>query len=333
MKTEDKLAWRKAVAPYETPVRWRSMWQTVNTLVPYAVVWYLMYRSLEVSYLLTLSLAIVAAGFLVRCFIILHDCGHGAFFRSQKESNFLGNIMGVLTFTPYHYWRYEHTIHHATSGDLDRRRVGDIWTWTVEEYRESPLWKRATYRLYRNPLVLFIVGPAFLFLFKYRLPLRHPDPRERRSVHGTNLAIVGLAALISSVIGFKAYLLVQLPITIIGSSAGVWMFYIQHQFEGVYWKRHGDWDYLDAAIQGSSFYKLPRVLQWFTGNIGFHQIHHLGPRIPNYLLEKCYDGNPMFRHVGPITLLASLRSLSLRLWDEEHGELIGWSRLKATTKS
>ena len=329
MKTEDKLAWRKAVEPYETPVRWRSVWQTVNTLVPYTVLWYLMYRSLEVSYVLTLSLAILTAGFMIRGFIILHDCGHGSFFKSQMANNFLGTIVGVLTFTPYHYWRYEHAVHHATSGDLDRRLMGDIWTWTVDEYLAAPLWKRVTYRLYRNPLILFVVGPAFLFLFEYRFPLRHPEKRERRSIHITNLGLLVVAVVISSLIGFKAYLLVQLPITILGSAAGVWMFYIQHQFEGVYWERHKDWDYLDAALDGCSYYKLPHVLRWFTGNIGFHHIHHLGPRIPNYFLKKCYDRNPMFQNVKSLTLITSLGSLSLRLWDEKRRELIGWGRLKA----
>ena len=300
-----------------------------NTLVPYAVLWYLMYRSLSVSYLLTIALAAVAALFLVRSFIMLHDCGHGAFFsKSQKANDFLGYILGVLTFTPYHYWRYEHAVHHATSGDLDRRRLGDIWTLTVDEYLGSSPWKRTAYRLYRNPLVLFIVGPAFLFLIEYRFPLHNPQKRERRNVHRTNLGIAVVAALISAVIGFKAYLMIQIPIILIGSSAGVWMFYIQHQFEGVYWERHENWDYLAAALEGCSYYKLPRVLQWCTGNIGFHHIHHLGPRIPNYFLEKCYNENPLFRNITTITLITSLRTLRLRLWDEERHELVGWDRLK-----
>jgi omega-6 fatty acid desaturase (delta-12 desaturase) len=288
-----------------------------------------MYRSLSVSYLLTIALAAVAALFLVRSFIILHDCGHGAFFsKSQKANDFLGYILGVLTFTPYHYWRYEHAVHHATSGDLDRRRLGDIWTLTVDEFLGSSPWKQMAYRLYRNPLVLFIVGPVFLFLIEYRFPLRNPQKRERRNVHQTNLGIAVVAALISAVIGFKAYLMIQIPIILIGSSAGVWMFYIQHQFEGVYWERHENWDYLAAALEGCSYYKLPRVLQWCTGNIGFHHIHHLGPRIPNYFLEKCYNENPLFRNIMTITLITSLRTLRLRLWDEERHELVGWDRLK-----
>ena len=329
MRDAEKLTWRKAMGPYETPVLWRSAWQTANTLVPFAALWYLMYRSLEVSYLLTLGLACLTAGFLIRSFIILHDCGHGSFFRSQKANNFLGSIIGVLTFTPYHSWTYEHSIHHATSGDLDRRSVGDIKTWTLDQYLRASIWKRMRYRFYRNPIILFAVGPVLLFLIGYRLPPSNAVRRQRRSVIRTNFAIFGLAALISSVIGVKEYLLIQLPILMISSSAGVWMFYIQHQFEGVYWERHGNWDYLAAALEGSSFYKLPSVLRWFTGNIGFHHIHHLGPRVPNYFLKKCYDENPLFRNITPITLWTSLRALSLHLWDERRRELVGWRQLKS----
>ena len=329
MKESEKLAWRNAVGPYEKPVLWRSLWQVVNTLVPYAALWYLMYRSLAVSYLLTLGLAVVAGGFLVRCFIILHDCGHGAFFESQRASDLLGAILGTLAFTPYHYWRYDHAIHHATSGDLDRRIIGDVWTWTVDEYQNASFRERMSYRLYRNPLFLFVIGPALLFLVAYRVPLRRPSERERRSVYRTNIGILILAVLISAVIGFKAYLLIQLPVMMVSASVGVWMFYIQHQFEGVHWERHEDWDYLQSALEGSSYYKLPKVLQWFTGNIGFHHIHHLGPRIPNYFLEKCYDEHPLFRKAQPVTLWTSLRAFSLRLWDEKTGELVGWSRLKS----
>jgi len=328
MKDAEKRTWRKAMGPYETTVLWKSLWQTINTLVPYAALWYLMYLSLEVSYVLTVGLAFVTAGFVIRSFIILHDCGHGSFFKSQKANNFLGSIIGVLTFTPYHYWTYEHSIHHATSGDLDRRSVGDIKTWTVDEYLGAPCWQRIRYRFYRNPIILFVVGPFLLFLIGYRLPLGKAVGRQRRSVIRTNFAIVGLAVLISSVIGVKAYVLIQLPVLMISSSIGVWMFYIQHQFEGVYWERHRKWDYLTAALEGSSFYKLPGVLRWFTGNIGYHHIHHLGPRVPNYFLKKCYDENPLFRNIKPITLCSSLKAVCLHLWDEERRELVGWSHLK-----
>lgn len=323
-----KLAWRKTVAPYENPNMWRSLWQVINSVVSYIFLWYLMYLSLQVSYWLTLLLAIIAAGFLVRAFIIFHDCGHGSFFKSQKANDILGTIIGVFTFTPYYYWRHDHAVHHASAGDLDRRKVGDIWMLTVNQYLGSSFWERVAYRAYRNPVVLFVVGPLFLFLIKYRFALRTPDKRERHSVYRTNLAIAVVVVLMSVVIGFKAYVLIQLPITMISSSAGVWMFYVQHQFEGVYWERHDNWDYVTAAIKGSSFYKLPKVLQWFTGNIGFHHIHHLGPRIPNYQLEKCHNENSLFERINPITLLSSLKSLTFRLWDEERHKLVGYGGAK-----
>lgn len=300
------------------------MWQVINSILPYVLCWYLAYRSLQMSYWITLLLTLGASGFLIRSFIIFHDCGHGAFFKSQTANDILGNVIGVLAFTPYHRWRYDHAVHHASCGDLDRRSIGDIWTLTVSEYRESSFWTRLSYRLYRNPFVLFILGPAFLFLVVYRFTWGAPNARERRSVHQTNFAVASIAVLASLTIGIEAYIWVQLPIAIITCSAGVWMFYIQHQFEGVYWERHANWDYVQAALKGCSFYKLPRVLQWFTGNIGFHHVHHLGPRIPNYHLEKCCLGNAIFRDVKPITAFSSLKSLTLRLWDEERRELIGY---------
>lgn len=324
----NKLTWRKAVTQYQNPVMWRSLWQVVNSIVPYFSLWYLMYLSLDVSYWLTLSLAVVAAGFLVRGFIILHDCGHGAFFKSQKVNDILGFVTGILTFTPYYNWRHEHAIHHASAGDLDRRGVGDIWTLTVKEYLDSSTWGRFRYRFYRNPLVMFVIGPFFVFLIKYRFPLRTAGKRERHSIYRTNLAILGIVVLMSATIGVKAYLLIQLPIMMIAFIAGVWLFYVQHQFEGVYWESHEKWDYPSVALEGSSFYKLPKILQWFTGNIGFHHIHHLSPRIPNYYLEKCYHENPIFQEIKPITLLSSLKSLTFRLWDEERRKLVGYGYIK-----
>ncbi len=321
---KNRLPWRDAVAPYETPVFTRSVWQVVNSTGSYILVWYLAYRSLQVSYWLTLALAVLAAGFLVRSFIILHDCGHGAFFRSQKANDLLGAIIGCLTFTPYHRWRYDHAVHHASCGDLDRRSVGDIWTLTVEEYGNAPAWKRLAYRLYRNPLVLFIPLPLLLFLVGHRLTWGVKTARERRSVHLTNL-VLGLTVILAAMtIGIKAYVLVQLPILVIASTAGVWLFYVQHQFKGVYWERHEKWDYVRAALEGCSYYKLPRLAQWFTGSIGFHHVHHLGPRIPNYHLEKCCRENPIFHGVQPITLASSLKTSRLRLWDEERRTLIGF---------
>jgi acyl-lipid omega-6 desaturase (Delta-12 desaturase) len=320
------------VARYQKSEVWPGVWQLVNTLVPYAALWYLMYLSLRVSWWLALPLAVLAGGFLVRAFIIFHDCTHGSFFPSRRANDILGFITGVLAFTPYHHWRWEHNLHHATSGDLDRRGTGDVWTLTVQEYLEASRWKRFAYRLARNPVILFGVAPFFLFLIKMRFPAAKAARRERHSVAWTNLAIVGLAAGLSWLFGFKAYLLLQLLVLMVAGSAGLWLFYVQHQFEGVYWERSGDWDYCTAALKGSSFYKLPKVLQWFSGNIGFHHIHHLSPRIPNYHLEKCHQAEPLFQTVKPVTLFASLKSLTFRLWDEQRQRLVGYGALRAIRK-
>ena len=326
------LAWKEIVARYQKPSFGRGVWQIVNTLVPYAALWYLMYLSLSVSYWLVMPLAILAGGFLIRMFIIHHDCGHGSFFKSRTANDILGFITGVLTFAPYYHWRWEHALHHATSGDLDRRGMGDIWTLTVQEYLESSRWKRFAYRLARNPVVLFVIAPLFMFLVKHRFPKAKASPRERHSVYWTNLAVFGMAAGLSWIFGLKAYLLIQLMVMGVAGSAGVWLFYVQHQFEGVYWERAEEWDYTAAALQGSSFYKLPKVLQWFSGNIGFHHIHHLSPRIPNYHLEKCHESEPLFQTVKPVTLLSSFKSFTFRLWDEQRRKLVGYGHLKTVRR-
>lgn len=321
-------AWRALVARYEIPSRWRSTWQLVNTLVPYVALWYLMYLSLALSYWLTLPLAVLAGGFLVRIFIIFHDCGHGSFFTSRRANNVWGAIAGVLTLTPYYHWRWEHAVHHGSAGDLDRRGVGDVWTMTVQEYLDATRWKRFTYRVVRNPVILFGIGPLLVFLFQQRFPNPKASPRARRSVYWTNVAILAVAVTLSLVMGIKTYLLIQLTVTLVASSAGVWLFYVQHQFEGVYWQRSDQWDYTTAALQGSSFYKLPRILQWFSGSIGFHHLHHLSPRIPNYNLEKCHQADPLFNSVPSITLLSSFKSLTFRLWDEQRRKLVGFGYLR-----
>jgi omega-6 fatty acid desaturase (delta-12 desaturase) len=320
--------WKEIVARYQKPMIGRSVWQVVNTLVPYAVLWYLMFLTLTVSYWLTLPLAIVTGGLMVRTFIIFHDCGHGSLFRSRKANDVLGFITGVLTLTPYYHWRWEHAVHHASSGDLDRRGVGDLWTLTVQEYLESSRWRRFAYRLARNPAVLFVVAPLFLFLVGHRFPKANAGRRERHSVYWTNLAVFGMAAGLSWIFGLKAYLLIQLTVMMVAGSVGLWLFYVQHQFEGVYWQRRGKWDYAEAALRGSSFYKLPKVLQWFSGNIGFHHIHHLSPGIPNYNLEKCHKADPLFQTVPPVTLLSSFKSFTFRLWDEQRHRLVGYSHLR-----
>jgi acyl-lipid omega-6 desaturase (Delta-12 desaturase) len=319
--------WKAIVARYQQPALWRGIWQILNTLVPYAALWYLMYLSLSISYWLTVPLALIAGGLLVRVFIIFHDCGHGSFFKSRVANDVLGIITGVLCFTPYYRWRWEHAVHHGSSGDLDRRGTGDVWTLTVQEFLEASRWKRFAYRLARNPVILFVVAPLMLFMIIERLPKGNGGRRERLCVHYTNLLILAVALGMSQLMGWKAYLILQVTLVMIAGSAGVWLFYVQHQFEGVYWERGERWDYFKAALQGSSFYKLPRILQWFSGNIGFHHIHHLSPRIPNYHLEKCHRSEPLFQSVKAVTLLSSLKSFSFRLWDEQRGRMVGYSAL------
>ncbi len=272
--------------------------------------------------------AALAGLLLIRIFIIFHDCGHGSFFKSSLANDVVGFLTGVLTLTPYYHWRWEHSIHHASAGSLDRRGVGDIWTLTVEEYLRSSIWRRFAYRLARNPLVLFCIGPVYLLIFQQRFPSAKANERERRSVHWMNLAIFCLALMQIWLLGFVPFLLAQLTITMVGGGLGIWLFYVQHQFEDVYWERAEQWDFKKAALEGSSFYKLPRILQWLSGNIGYHHIHHLSPRIPNYNLQLCHESDPLFREVKPITFFSSLKSLTFRLWDEQRGRLISFGHLK-----
>jgi len=324
---KDKNPWQKVLAKYQSPKLSRSVWQLTNTLIPYAVLWVLMYKCLSISYWLVLALSVIAAGLLVRIFIIFHDCGHNSYFKSHKANLIWGYITGILTFTPYRYWWHSHAVHHSHAGDLDERGWGDVWTLTVEEYLKASRWTRIKYRFARNPICLFIIGPSILFLIVHRLPFKDSGERGVRSIHRTNFGVILLAVGIISLIGFKAYLMIQLPIIMIAASAGVWLFYVQHQFEGVYWERHEQWDYVTEALKGSSFLKLPKILQWFTGNIGFHHIHHLCPRIPNYYLERCYKENPMFQEIKAITFWRSLKSLTFRLWDEQNKKLVGFDHL------
>lgn len=331
-QTADRHFWKDIVAKYQRPAPWRAIWQILNTIVPYIGLWYLMYLSVAVSWWLAVPLAILAGGFMVRTFIIFHDCCHNSFFPSKAANDIFGFITGVLTFTPLQHWRWEHNLHHSTSGDLDRRGTGDIWTLTVQEYIEASRWKRFAYRLARNPFILFGLAPFFLFVVANRIPNRKAGKRERHSVAWTNLALVLIAIGLIYLFGWKAYLLLQLITLMTAGSAGVWLFYVQHQFEDVYWERSEGWDYSAAALKGSSFYKLPKVLQWFSGNIGFHHIHHLSPRVPNYNLEKCHKSEPLFQSVKPVTLLASLKCFTFRLWDERRQRLVGYDILRTIKK-
>lgn len=330
-KVETKQ-WKEIVLKYQQPSLWRALWQIVNTLGAYALLWYLMYLSLGVSWWITVPLALLAGAFLIRIFIIFHDCGHGSFFSSRTANDVVGFICGLLTFTPYYHWRWEHAIHHATVGDLDRRNVGDVWTMTVQEYLAASRWKRFSYRLARNPFILFILAPLFLFLVLQRFPSSTANPRERYSVHWMNLAILVMVISLALVFGWQAYLVIQLTTMMVAGGVGIWMFYVQHQFEDVYWERGENWDFTAAALQGSSFYKLPRILQWFSGNIGFHHIHHLSSRIPNYNLQRCHEADPLFQSVKPITLVSSLKSLNFRLWDEQLKKLVSFRHLRNLRK-
>lgn len=329
MKLPSIAEWKAMVAKFQRPSVSRATWQVVNSIVPYAAIWVLMAWSLNhLPYWATLLLAVLNGLFVIRIFIIFHDCGHGSFFKSRKLNDIVGFVTGVLTLTPYHHWRWEHSLHHASCGDLERRGVGDIWTMTVKEYEESSTWRKFIYRVARNPVVLFGIAPVIMFMIYQRFPNQKASKRENRSVHWMNAAIFLLHGLLIWAVGFQGWCLIQIPITVAAGAAGVWMFYIQHQYEDVYWEHHGEWDYTAAALQGSSFYKLPRLFQWFTGNIGFHHIHHLSPRIPNYNLEACHKSHEVFRSVKPITFFASLRALGLRLWDEENRQLVGFRFLR-----
>ncbi|MGZ8483682.1 MAG: fatty acid desaturase [Candidatus Binatia bacterium] len=308
----------------------KASWQVLDTFIPYGVLWALMLHAVrqEYPYWITLALAVIAAGLLVRIFILFHDCCHGSFLPSRRANSILGHISAILIFTPFADWRYTHAIHHATAGDLDRRGTGDIWTMTAEEYLAAPRRKRLAYRIYRNPFILFIAGPVLLFLFVQRFSSNAAKKRERIGVAFTNLAILLVVVVASFTIGLRTYLLIQFPVIAIAGSLGLWLFYLQHQFENVYWARHESWDPARVALQGSSYLKLPKIVQWFTGNIGLHHIHHARPTIPNYNLQRCYDDLPAFRAVEPLTIRTSLNSAWLSLYDEDRKKLVSFGALR-----
>ncbi|MFH5187284.1 fatty acid desaturase [Paenibacillus sp. TAB 01] len=324
MTLEAAGAWRTDIAPYERPRRRHSIWQMVNTLVPFAVLWYLAYLSLSVSYWITLPLTLLAGGFLIRIFIIFHDCCHKSFFKSRTANEIIGTITGILTCCPYHQWRYSHSVHHASSGNLNKRGVGDIWTLTVKEYVSASRLRRFAYRMYRNPFVMFVIGPIYIFLIDYRFNRKRAGWKERLNTYVTNLSIAGGAGGLSWLLGWQEFLLVQGPVFFVSGMLGIWLFYVQHTFEETYYEEEKEWDYVSAALQGSSFYNLPRLLHWITGNIGFHHIHHLSPRVPNYYLESAHNANASLRDVQTITLKTSLKSLKFRVWCEQNKRFVGY---------
>ncbi|HEX4409469.1 MAG TPA: fatty acid desaturase [Xanthobacteraceae bacterium] len=327
----DAQALARSLARYRNPSHARSTVEVLLTLAAFAGFWWLMWLSLDAGYGLYLLLAIPTAGFLVRLFMIQHDCGHGSFFRHRLLNDWLGRAIGVFTLTPYDLWRRTHAAHHASSGNLDRRGMGDIDTLTVGEYLSRSRWGRLRYRLYRHPLVMFGVGPAYLFFLQQRLPvgMMRGGWKPWLSTMGTNAAIVLAAAVMIWAIGLGPFLLVHLPIMFIGASLGVWLFYVQHQFEDTFWASDPSWNLHDAALHGSSHYDLPPVLRWFTANIGLHHIHHLCSRIPFYRLPPALRAHPDLAAVGRLTLVQSLGCVPRVLWDETTGRLITFGELRS----
>jgi omega-6 fatty acid desaturase (delta-12 desaturase) len=329
----DGAFWREALAPYARPHLGRSALDLATSLAPYLALSVLMYVLLDVSYPLVLALAVPAAGFLLRTYIVFHDCAHGSFLPSKRANAWLGVPLGLVVFAPFVSWRHSHAVHHATAGDLDRRGVGDVPTLTVAEYRAAPWRRRLGYRLFRNPVVMFGLGPIWALMLQPRVVPRSARPRIRRSVLATNVALAVLVVALCWLIGWREYLLVQMPTALLAGSAGVWLFYVQHQFEDTYWENAGAWSYADAALRGSSYLRLPKPLQFFTGNIGFHHVHHLGTRIPNYNLQRAHDSNPIFHDVPTLSLWDGLRAVRLKLWDENRGRLVTFAEARRGARS
>lgn len=329
MTTHNAKELRKQVAPYENSNTKTSILQIVNTVIPFLALWYFAYQSLTISYGLTLLLAAAAAGFMVRIFIIFHDCTHHSFFKNRTANKVVGTIAGVVTLFPYSQWGHEHAVHHATSSNLDKRGTGDIWVLTVDEYLAAPAWQKLAYRLYRNPFVMFVLGPIYVVLLKNRFNRKGARKKERLNTYLTNILIFGISGLLIWAIGWKAFLMVEGPIFFIAGMLGIWLFYVQHTFEDAYFEGDKDWEYVKAAVEGSSYYKLPKLLQWITGNIGYHHVHHLSPRVPNYKLEEAHNNTKPLQNVPTITLSTSLTSLRFRLWDEKQKQFISFSEMKA----
>jgi acyl-lipid omega-6 desaturase (Delta-12 desaturase) len=322
--------WREALAPYARPRVSRSMLDLATSVVPYLALMVAMYLALDVSYWLTLALGIPAAGFLLRTYIVFHDCTHGSFMPTKRANAWIGVVTGLLVYSNFASWRHNHAVHHATAGDLDRRGIGDLPTLTVEEYRSRSRSGRLAYRLFRNPLVMFGIGPFWSLVVQPRLVSRDARPRIRRSVHLTNLALAVLVGGLCLLIGWKEFLMLQAPMVLLAGGAGIWLFYVQHQFEDVYWESGESWSYADAALRGSSYLRLPKLLQFFTGNIGFHHVHHLSARIPNYNLQRAHEEQSLFHEVPTLTLWDGIKAVRLKLYDPERGRMIGWRELRRT---
>lgn len=326
--TDTGFDWRSALAPYARASYPLALRDIATSVVPYLAMSVAMYFALRVSVLLTLALAIPTAGFLVRTFILFHDCTHGSLLPSRRANAWLGAVLGLFLWSPFLRWKHDHAVHHATSGDLGRRGVGDVKTLTVAEYRALTPRGQLAYRLQRHPLLMFGLGPVIAMLIGPRIVARGARPRMRRSVMATNAALAVIVGTLCWLIGWQQYLLVWLPPALLAGSTGIWLFYVQHQFEGAYWERGGEWEYADAALRGSSYLKLPRILQFFSGNIGFHHVHHLNARIPNYNLERAHAENPVFHDVPTLSLSDGVRAVRLKLWDEERGSMVTFAQAR-----
>ncbi len=314
--------WRELLAPYAEPDVGLAVRDLATSVLPFLALVAAMYALLQVSYLLVLVLAVPLAGFMLRTFIVFHDCAHGSFLRNRRVNQWVGIVCSILVFAPFHSWRYEHAVHHATAGDLDQRGMGDVDTITVAEYRGRSRLGRLEYRIMRNPFVLLTLGPLWALMVEPRFIPRWARPRFARQIIATDIALVVLVGALVVLFGWEAVLLVQLPAAMLAGAAGVWLFYVQHQFEDVYWQRHDSWNFQHSALRGSSYLKLPQILQFFTGNIGLHHIHHLHPRIPNYNLQRAQDENPVLDEVPTLTLWGGIRALRLKLYDEQRGRLV-----------
>jgi omega-6 fatty acid desaturase (delta-12 desaturase) len=316
--------WRDSASRYASPELRPALLDLATSVLPFLALWVAMYLALDVSYLLVLALSIPAGGFLVRTFIVFHDCTHGSFLPSRFWNRWVGRFCGLMVFAPFRSWQHDHAVHHATAGDLDRRGQGDVPTLTVAEYRAMPLLQRTGYRLFRNPLIMFTLGPVFAMIIKPRTISRDARSRLRHSVYLTDVALIATLTLLGLWLGFGKFWLVEGPTALIAGIAGVWLFYVQHQFEDVYWESSGDWSYADAALRGSSYLRLPKVLQYFTGNIGLHHVHHLSAHVPNYKLQAAHDDNEIFHSVPVLSMWDGLKATRLKLYDEDSRRMLTW---------
>ncbi|MFD2923769.1 fatty acid desaturase [Halobacillus naozhouensis] len=328
MSIQKQTELKKNVASFAKADTTAGVRQLINTLVPFFLLWFLAYQSLAVSLWLAIPLAMVAGGFVIRIFIIFHDCTHQSFFKNKKANRIIGTITGILTLFPFEKWKRDHSIHHATSSNLDKRGTGDVWVMTVDEYVAATFWGRLAYRLYRNPIIMFGLGPIYLFLISNRFNRKGAKRKERLNTYVTNASVAIIYSLLIWAIGWQAFLIIQVPILYVSGTLGIWLFYVQHQFEDSYFEEEDQWDFVKAAVDGSSYYKLPKILQWVSGSIGFHHVHHLSPRVPNYKLEEAHESTPPLQKATTITLASSLKSIRFRLYDTENKTFVSFKEVK-----